>query len=210
MSMRKVFISAIIFLSLSVSFSNAQTLKELYENGKKAFYSDKFDEANALFSQILVKESGDYESCFYKGLVYEINFDNDKAITELTCAISMKPKSGEAYFKRATILDKQLKYSEAILDYTKAIRYNKSNVDSYFNRATDYQELKLYNDAIKDYSKVLKLNPSDDIAFYNRGLLYKELKNNNQAIEDFEAAIKIDKAWERQLRPQIELLKNGQ
>ncbi|MEP7145821.1 MAG: tetratricopeptide repeat protein [bacterium] len=207
-SIKYLLISALIFLSSA--FLNAQSLKEIYESGKKAFYSDKFDEANVLFSQILANESVDYETCFYKGLVYEVNFDNDKAISELTCAISMKPKSVEAYFKRGTIYDKQLKYPEAILDYSKAIRYDKSNTDAYFNRASDYQELKQYSDAIKDYSKVVKLNPADDIAFYNRGLLYKELKDNNKAIEDFETAIKIDNAWERQLRLQINSLKNGQ
>ncbi|MEO8664126.1 MAG: tetratricopeptide repeat protein [Ignavibacteria bacterium] len=201
-------IPAIIFLfAQSVT---GQTLQELFENGKKAFYSDQFDSANILFSQILSRESNDYEVCFYKGLVYEVNFDNDKAITELTCAITMKPKSSEAYLKRASIYDKQLKFTEAINDYTGAIKYDKKNTDAYFYRASDYQELKQFNEAIKDYSRVIKLNPSEDIAFYNRGLLYKELKNSDKAINDFETAIRIDKIWEHELRPKIDSLKTGQ
>ncbi|MDQ3022371.1 MAG: tetratricopeptide repeat protein [Bacteroidota bacterium] len=205
----KLFISAFIIFFIT-SLTSAQSVKENFENGKKAFYADNFEEANKYFTLILEKESYDYEISYYKALVYEINFDNDRAISELTNAIGFKKKNSDAYFARAGIYDKQGKFEEAIDDYNNAIKYNKKFSDAYFNRASDLQELKLYDNAVIDYGKVIDLNPADDIAFYNRGLLYKELKQNDLAIEDFESAIRIDSIWEKELRPVIEQLKSGQ
>jgi tetratricopeptide (TPR) repeat protein len=201
-----VLIVSLFLTNISLSQSN----KELFETGKTAFHADNFEDANKYFAQILSKESDSYDNCFYKALVYDINFDYDKAITECTSAISFEPKQKEIYLIRGTIYDKQTKLPEAIDDYSKAIKLDKNYVDAYFNRATDFQELKQYDDAIKDYSKVLKLNSSDDIAFYNRGKLYMEMKDNAKAINDFEQAIQIDKAWEHELRTVIDSLQKGQ
>ncbi|MEO8209075.1 MAG: tetratricopeptide repeat protein [bacterium] len=209
MKFKKLLISIIITFCIT-AFTQAQSIQENFENGKKAFYADNFEEANKYFAFILEKESDDYETSYYKALVYEINFDNDKAISELTNAIIFKKKNSDAYFERGTIYDKQGKFNEAIDDYTNAIKYNKKFPDAYFNRASDLQELKLFDNAIIDYGKVIDLNPADDIAFYNRGLLYKELQQNNLAVEDFETAIRIDSIWEHELRPVIEQLKSGQ
>jgi tetratricopeptide (TPR) repeat protein len=205
----KIIISIFLIFFIS-SFASSQSIKDTFENGKKAFYSDKFDDANNYFSQILALESDNYENCYYKGMVYEINFDNEKAMAELTKAIGYKPKTADTYYHRGKIYEKQEKYLDAIQDYTSALKYDKKDSDIYFDRASAYQELKQYSEAIKDYTKVIKLNPSDDITYYNRGLLYKEMKNNENAIEDFETAIKIDKAWERELGPVIEQLRKGQ
>lgn len=199
----------IIVIFLNTSIVKSQSIQELYENGKKAFYLDSFEDANKYFSQILSMPSDDYETCFYKAKVYEINFDNDKAIQEMTKAIEFKPKSSEAYFERATIYDKQQKTAEAVQDYTQAISKNKKYTEAYFNRASDMQEMKLYDNAIKDYTQVVKLNPDDDIAYYNRGLIYTELKEYDKAIEDFEKAISIDKVWEKELKAKIQELQQS-
>lgn len=205
--MLKAPILLLVLLTIS-TLVHSQSTRELFEKGKQAFYSDQFEEANKFFSQILAKESNDYETSYYKALTYEINFDNDKAIAELTKAIGFQPRNSDAYFARAVIYDKQNKFLDAIQDYTSAIKHKKTFADAYFNRASDFQELKLFDEAVKDYSSVVKLNPSDDIAYYNRGKLYKELNKNEKAIEDFEEAIRIDKSWENELRPLINKL-NG-
>ena len=80
-----VILTAGFFLSADLSYS--QTLKEKFETGKKAFYSDDFDKANKLFSEILNMTGGDYDVCLYKGMVYYIYFDYDKALAEISNAI---------------------------------------------------------------------------------------------------------------------------
>jgi hypothetical protein len=127
-------------------------------------------------------QSDNYDICYYKGIVYEINFDNDKAISEFTNAISFEPKNSGAYFERAVVYDKQGKYSEAIDDYTNAIKYNKKFSDAYFNRASDLQELKLYENAIIDYSKAVELNPEDPETLNLRGVVKYNIEDHDGAM----------------------------
>ena len=51
---------------LSISSVYSQSIKETYEAGKKAFYSDDFENANKLLSEILNMNSDNYEISFYK------------------------------------------------------------------------------------------------------------------------------------------------
>ncbi len=200
--MKKLF--ALAFMLLVTGSVPAQTMEEIFENGKKSFYSDDFDAANKFFMEILNSEGNDYLTHYYKGLIYEIYFDNEKALKELTSAIDINGKFGEAYFKRGIILEKTGDTTGAISDYTKAIKNGENSSDAYFNRASLYQAIGESEKAIKDYSNAIKQNPSDDISYYNRGLIYMQLGNMEKARADFLSAIEIDKAWEKELKKYLE------
>jgi tetratricopeptide (TPR) repeat protein len=193
---------------LTVSGISAQTIDELYESGRKAFYADKFDEANGYFMKILAMDSDNFENCYFKGLVYEINFDYENAIKEFTSAIKFNKDCAECYKARGRVYEKQEKFDLAMTDYKTSIKNNKTDSESNFKLASLYQDQLKYKEAIKYYSKYLKLQPDNDIAYYNRGLCYQELKENNKAKADFEKAVSIDKIWEKTLRPVIESLGN--
>ncbi len=186
----------------------SQTLQENFENGKKCFYSDDFDGANRHFMEILNSQSDDYLTHYYKGMVYVIYFDNEKAMTELSTAISKKRSFGPAYIGRAELLEKTGDTAGAIADYTAAIKHGEKTSDAYFNRASLYQAAGQLEKAIKDFTKAIELNPSDDISYYNRGKIYMELGQKEDAVADFESAVAIDKAWERELREMIKMLSN--
>jgi len=206
MSKFKIITFLFIIILISCRLVYSQSIKETFELGKKAFYSDDFENANKLLAEILNRNSDSYEICLYKGLIYNIYFDYDKAITEFTSAIEIDGSKSDPYFNRALVYDKQEKYNYAVEDYTMAIKKNKKFLDAYNNRATDYERLKHYDKAINDYSNIVKLNPSDDIAYYNRGLLYVQLNRKEEAVEDFEEAIRIDSIWEKELRGKIDEL----
>lgn len=196
-------IAVVLFTPAEIS---AQTIDKLYESGRKAFYADKFDEANVYFMKILAMNSDNFENCYFKGLVYEINFDYENAIKEYNAAIKFDEDCAECYKARGRVYEKQEKFDIAISDYKNAIKNNENDSDSYFKLASIYQDQLKYYDAVKYFSKYLDLNPDNDIAYYNRGLCYQELKQNNKAKADFEKAVSIDKIWERTLRPVIESL----
>jgi len=195
----KIIIATIAVLFITCSASS-QTMEENFENGKKSFYSDDFDAANKFFIEILNSEGDDYLTHYYKGLIYEIYFDNEKSLNELSSAIDRNNKFGEAYFKRGAILEKTGDTAGAISDYTKAIKNGEKTSDAYFNRASLYQAIGESEKAIKDYTSAIKQNPMDDISYYNRGLLYVQQGDMENARADFLAAIEIDKAWEKELK----------
>ncbi len=200
----KKLITILMLLTAGISFS--QTVEETFELGRKCFYSDDFDGANKYFMEILNLQDDGYLTHFYKGRIYEIYFDYDKALDELNTVISRKKKFGEAYLVRAVILEKRGDTAAAISDYTEAIKNGEKTADAYFNRGSLYQGIGEADKAIKDFSSALKLNPSDDIIYYNRGKLYMSVDEKEKAIKDFERAIEIDKAWEKELRELINML----
>ncbi len=195
---------AVTFVLLIAGTLPAQTMDEIFENGKKSFYSDDFDAANKFFMEILNSESNDDLTHFYKGLIYEIYFDNEKSLKELSAAIEINNKFGEAYYRRGVILEKTGDTAGAISDYTKAIKNGANSSDAYFNRASLYQAIGEPDKAIKDYTNAIKQNPSDDISYYNRGLLYMQIGNMEKARADFRSAIEIDKMWEKELKKYLE------
>jgi tetratricopeptide (TPR) repeat protein len=206
--MKKVFLFLVLFLStISATHIFAQTIDELYENGRKAFYSDKFDEANVYFMQILSLKSDNFDNCYFKGLVYEINFDYDNAIKEYTAAIGFDAGCSECYKARAKVYEKEEKYDEAIADLRNAIKYNETDSDSYFKLASIYQDKKDYDTAVEYYSDYINIFPENDIAYYNRGLCYIELSQKDKAAADFEKVILLDGIWEKTLRPAIDGIK---
>lgn len=204
--MKKRIIFTVIIMTVFSTVAFSQAIKKNFETGRKAFYSDDFDTANKLFSEILNMDSDSYEVCFYKGMIYYIYFDYDKSVIEFSKAIEHEAKS-DAYFNRALSYEKLQKTNDAINDYTNAISTNKKNADAYFNRAALYQEQKNYDRAISDYGKVIKINPKDDITYYYRGMLYIQKGDKSSAIKDFEKAIEIDKIWKNELTKKIEELK---
>ena len=200
----------ILFIALSLLYSiniSAQSIEEQYENGRKAFFADKFDEANVYFMQILSLKSDNFDNCYFKGLVYEINFDYDNAIKEFTAAIGFDAGCSECYKARARVYEKEEKYDDAIADLRNAIKYNKTDSDSYFKLASIYQDKKEYEIAVEYYSDFINIFPENDIAYYNRGLCYVELSQNDNAKADFEKAILLDGIWEKTLRPAIDGIK---
>lgn len=202
----KTILTVILIFIAGQAFS--QTMQENFENGKKSFYSDDFDGANKYFMEILNSLSDDYLTHYYKGMVYVIYFDNEKAMTELTTAIRKKKSFGPAYFGRAELLEKTGDTAGAIADYTAAIKHGERSSDAYFNRASLYQAAGQLEKAVKDFTKAIEINPSDDISYYNRGKIFMELGEKDDAISDFESAIAIDKAWEKELRELIKMLSN--
>ncbi|MCB0728162.1 MAG: tetratricopeptide repeat protein [Ignavibacteriae bacterium] len=199
----------ILFLALVISIVSAnrisaQSIEELYESGRKAFYEDKFDEANDYFMKILVLDSDNFDNCYFKGLVYEINFDYENAIKQYSSALEFNDGCSECFKARGRVYEKMENYDQAISDYKNAIKYNDTDSDSFFKLASIYQDKNQYGFAVEYYSDYINMNPENDIAYYNRGLCYVELAQNDKAAVDFEKAIQIDGIWEKTLRPVIE------
>lgn len=203
--MKRVILFLVLFLSIiSSNHVFAQTIDELYENGRKAFYSDKFDEANVYFMKILTMDSDNFDNCYFKGLVYEINFDYENAIKQYSLAIEFDDGCSECFKARGRVYEKMDNYDQAISNYKLAVKYNESDSDSYFNLASIYQDNKEYKLAVEYYSDYINMYPDNDIAYYNRGLCYVELSQKDKAKADFEKAIQLDGIWEKTLRPVIE------
>jgi tetratricopeptide (TPR) repeat protein len=157
---------------------------------------------------------------------YEIySFEQyDKAISDYSKAIELKPDFADAYYNRGlAYFRKGSSYNfephkKAINDFTKAIELQPDFADAYYNRAVTHTEqihyhhkyatippkfpagdMKHYNQALTDYNNVLFLDPSYVLAHNGLGNLFYRHGDWSLATEEYNKA----------LEHQAEILKKG-
>ena len=90
---------------------------------------------------------------FFKGLTYQNEKDDSKAIEHYNKAIELNPKMVEAYNNRGIAYSSKGKIHLAIEDYSKAINLNPNDAEVYNNRGIAYRSKGKVHLAIEDYNK---------------------------------------------------------
>ena len=134
----------------------------------------------------------DAEAYYKRGVEYDEKGDYDKAISEFTEAIRLKPDYAEAYSRRGTAYVYKEDYDKAISDLNEAIRLNPKYEKAYYWRGGAYFDKKDYDRAISDYNEAIRLDPKYDRAYYWRGNAYYGKGYYNKAIADYKSALRID------------------
>jgi tetratricopeptide (TPR) repeat protein len=124
-------------------------------------------------------------AAFNRGYVAFDKKEYDKAISDYTEAIRLKPDNAFAYNNRGYAYDAKKDYDKAISDYTEAIRLKPDYAISYNNRGNAYGAKKDYDKAISDYTEAIRLKPDYAFAYNNRGNAYDEKKEYDKAISDY-------------------------
>jgi tetratricopeptide (TPR) repeat protein/S1-C subfamily serine protease len=116
-----------------------------------------------------------------------------KAVEELTKAISISPNNEPAYVARGQIFVMQGKQTEALADFNQAINLNSNNAKSYLDRG---QLLLTFKDrhqaALADFNKAIALKPNDVEAYPIRGNYFNSQGQYQLALNDFDRAININ------------------
>ena len=135
----------------------------------------------------------------YKSLAYSIRSDIyyhldevEKAIKDITKAISIFPDIESYYKDRGDIYLETKEFDLATKDYQKIIDLNQGNVYAYFalGRVAYMQEN--YDDAIKRYDFAIKLDPKVADYYSNRAECYYKMGMFDKAIDDVIKALELD------------------
>jgi Flp pilus assembly protein TadD len=118
--------------------------------------------------------------------------DYDKAISEYTEAIRLKPDDADFYNNRGLAFRKKSQYDKAISDYTEAIRLKPDDAEAYVNRGYTYDDEKEYDKAISDYTEAIRLKADGAETYNNRGFTSYHKKDYDKAISDYTEAIRLD------------------
>ena len=121
-------------------------------------------------------------------MVYHRKGEIERAITDYTKVIQLKPDDPDAYYSRAMAYSSKGEIERAITDYTKTIQLKPDYVSAYNNRGVAYLKKGEINRAIEDYTTALKLDPQLDLAYYNRGEVWLHLQEWENAKADLIAA----------------------
>jgi tetratricopeptide (TPR) repeat protein len=114
-----------------------------------------------------IKET-DAVAYYNRGRVYYIQGYYDKAFSEYTKAIEIRPDYANAYNDRGLVYCYKGQYDKAISEYTLAIEIKPDYANAYNNRGFAFYLKGQYDKAITDCTRAIEINPKYAEPYYNR------------------------------------------
>jgi tetratricopeptide (TPR) repeat protein len=141
------------------------------------------------YSIMILVDSSDYESYYYRSLCYSSLLNTDSAIIDLKSAEFFSKDDSKPFGALGFVYWQIQQYDSAIGHLNKAIGMNPMDLQARFYRAQSLEEKNKYADAIKDYTYIIQIDPSfpeqQYMIFNNRAICYKKLGDFKKAIDDF-------------------------
>ncbi len=175
-------------------------LAELYSMLGYARYLS--NEGNAGLADLKkgLEYADDYADAYrYRGLIYQQQGEQKKAIDDFNEAIKRDKKNYQAYRDRALSYIANGKAAEAVTDLSMVIRADSQAIakDAIFVRGIAYARQGKYNEALQDMQSFMKKYPeAADARFYSElGFVYLDMSNANEALKQFENALKVENPY---------------
>lgn len=127
-----------------------------------------------------------------RGVAYWKLKQYDRAIDDLTRAITLDPEYRDALYNRGVVYEEVGEYSRAVEDYTRVIALDKDEVIVYYNRGVAYFRLGEFVKAADDFSRAIAIRADYTDAYTNRGATYFNLGEYDKAVADYTRALEID------------------
>ena len=105
-----------------------------------------------------------------RGLVYQVEGNNEKALEYYNKIIKMTPNYAEVYINRGILFANEKKFAESLKDYNHALNLQPGNFLIYYNRGNLMGNMQKYEEAIKDFSQAITLKNDYGPAYFGRGL----------------------------------------
>lgn len=174
-------------LASQLSQSDRNTL--LRQRALVLVQQGQYNEAIALFTQLLKQNPHSASDYNNRGLVYFQAGQMDQAIADYNRALEINPCLDSVYNNRANYYAAQGKLVEAILDYDNAIEINPNNVRAWINQGITFRDLKMYEDAIECFELALCFTQFEGHIYAERGRTYHLWGDWNYAVADYQRAL---------------------
>lgn len=118
----------------------------------------------------------------------------NKAIKDLTVALTLRSEDPQLYYKRGISLYKHKQYEDCVKDMYKAIEFNAFNTylaDIYYHLGICFANLGFQEKSIDPLSKALNLNPTEAVYLHERAKCFLIIENYNDSITDFTSVLNL-------------------
>ena len=132
-----------------------------------------------------------------RGLLWTAMGSYDRAITDISEAIRLKPKYGPAYNNRGLAWFHKGNYDAAIRDFGRAIKVEPTFTSAYSNRGVAWSKKREPEKAIADYTEAIRINPKFARAYCSRGIARFGSGDPDKAFADFNEAIRLEPKFAR-------------
>lgn len=132
-----------------------------------------------------------YDAFMQLGLLHAAK-DDPLAEDYFNTAITLSPRSVEAYYGKAMYCQTSGKDSIALEVYSKIKEIDPRNATAWYNSGYVYLEnLDRAEEAIREFSIAAEKEPRYYLAWYNKGVAHERLEQTDLAGQSFQAALKI-------------------
>jgi len=157
----------------------------LHQNGR-------LDEAKNIYSEIIVKEPGNFDAHFLFGILFAQIRNPHEAIKLFKRATEINPQSEIALSNLGTAYSQIGNLNEALNIFDRAIHINQNYFEALVNKVTILNKLERIADANNCYNDLIRLQSNNPILFNDRGLNYRKLFKYDQSLNDFTKAIALN------------------
>lgn len=140
------------------SANNVQSAAERCEN-------ENYDAAIQACSEVIRNDRRAAWAYNNRGLELKKKHELEKAISDFSEAIRLKPDFAEAYYNRGRTQGADT--GAAIADFDEAIRINPKYAEAYNSRGDAWEKRGEVNKAIADYQEAIRVNPNYELAKLN-------------------------------------------
>lgn len=153
---------------------------------------ERYDEAAAVFQQMLALNPYDGAALFSLGLLTFRHFKNPTAALPLAeTGVTIAPDYAPMHALRANILHELGHLEAALACYNRAVELDPNYVTGLINSSVLQQQLSRHHEALASLQRVLELEPNNTLALANCGTLLTEFKRNEEAIGLFKRLLAL-------------------
>lgn len=167
-------------------------IKEMLEKGNKLFEEQKYDEARAVYEEILKNNPEAYPIWKNVGNCYFAQEKYDLAEQAYLKVLERDANNADAMVAIGNTYQNRGETEKAFEWYGKVDVNKISDPVVIYNIGTIYYNNGRLNEALVYYQKAVEKDKNFTDAIYQLGLTYLSLQKNNEAIETFEKYLKID------------------
>jgi len=173
---RLIWLAVIICFAATDLLAQTNTADSLIKQGTALHDQRKYDEAIAIYDQVLKTEPGYWKVNYEKGFTLYVSGKGKDAVPFLETALKTTPNKGETYDLLGSIYDDSNEPDKAITYYQKGIDAEPNNERLRFNLGVSYLRQNKNIEAERSEIEAIKLDPKHasaqriyGLAVYNEG-----------------------------------------
>lgn len=128
---------------------------------------------------------------FYRGVAYNRMNEHDKAISDFSETLKLRPKFSRAWYQRGNVYSNKAMFDQAIADYDRVIALKPKYARAFANRCrARAMASKELDKALSDCNQSLALKPKNNARAHGaRGFVYVRRGEYDRAIADLNTAV---------------------
>jgi predicted O-linked N-acetylglucosamine transferase (SPINDLY family) len=156
----------------------------------------RFDEARALYEQVLAKDPQDFDALHLLGVIAAQTHNPSLAVDLIDRAIAINPRVAAAYSNRGAALKQLKRLDEAVSSYERAIALQPDTPEAHSNLGNALRELRRPEQALASYDRAIAIKPDYADAHYNRGQALKDLKRLDESAASYAHTLELNPGQE--------------